>query len=98
MQNNKRTSTGLALDVGAVIVSQSFHDTICLTGQDGSRRPPRYASLGVPLHGHIHSTRILVSEYIDHWNHDCAAEKELSYPHQFEEAMVHIPSTVVIIT
>ncbi|EXM17007.1 hypothetical protein FOTG_14720 [Fusarium oxysporum f. sp. vasinfectum 25433] len=64
-------------------VGLSVLDTICLTGKESS--PPRYASLGISLYGHIHSTRILVSEYIDHWNHDCAVEKELSYPRQFEE-------------
>ncbi|CCT64471.1 uncharacterized protein FFB20_14749 [Fusarium fujikuroi] len=67
-------------------VGLSVLDTLCLTGKESS--PARYASLGVPLHGHIQSTRILVPEYLDHWNHDCIAEKQLSPPRQFEEGRV----------
>ncbi|CVK99307.1 uncharacterized protein FMAN_02159 [Fusarium mangiferae] len=47
MQNNKCTSTGLSLGVGEAIVS--VLDTICLTGQDASRRPPVMQVLEYPF-------------------------------------------------
>ncbi|SCO38969.1 uncharacterized protein FFMR_05463 [Fusarium fujikuroi] len=118
MLNNKRTSTGLALGVGAVIVTLdvglvycgkaypysanhilhgtafaapavsevglSVLDTICLTDEDGSRRPLVMRVLAY-LFMDTYIQRASWSPNTSTTGHDCAAEKEPSYPHQFEE-------------